>query len=164
MDLDNEKDVYYFKYVKSSDNGRTWSEPMDITEQISLSSNRQDFQFITSGKGIQAKKGTLLYTLVNVEKGVYIFGSKDHGQTWFVNRNPLSPGDESKIVELENGTWMVNSRVNKLGYRYIHTSNNQGKTWETYLDSTLVDPGCNGSLLVHPMKKGKPALLLFSNL
>ena len=164
MDLGKEKDVYYLRYIKSSDNGKTWSTPVDITEQISLPATRKDFQFITSGRGIQTKKGTMLHTLVNLEKGVFIFGSKDHGQTWFVNENPLTPGDESKIVELDNGDWMVNSRVNKAGYRYIHTSKNQGKTWQTRLDSALVDPSCNASLLVYPLKKGKHDLLLFSNL
>ena len=164
MDLDKEKDVYYFKYIKSTDNGKTWSGPVDITEQISLPNSRKDFQFITSGRGVQTKNGRLLHTLVNLDKGVFIFGSKDHGKTWFVNENPLSPGDESKIIELENGDWMVNSRVNKAGYRYIHTSSNQGKSWETYIDSSLIDPACNASLLVYPDKKSKTDLLIFSNL
>jgi len=87
-----------------------------------------------------------------------------HGKTWFVNKKLLQPADESKIVELTNGNWVVNSRVNKAGYRYIHTSSNQGKKWETYLDSALIDPGCNASILVYPTQKGKPTLLLFSNL
>lgn len=164
MDLDTEKDVYYFKYIKSTDNGKTWSKPVDITQQISLSKNLKDFQFITSGRGIQSKAGTLLHTLVNVDKGVFIFGSKDHGETWFVNEKLLKPADESKIVELPNEDWMVNSRVNKAGVRYIHTSKNKGQSWETLADTALIDPGCNASLLVYPSANEKPSLLLFSNL
>ena len=48
MDLDNEKDVYYLKYVTSSDNGMTWSKPVDITSQISKPGWEKDFKFITS--------------------------------------------------------------------------------------------------------------------
>ena len=40
---------------------------------------------------------------------------------------------------------MVNSRVNKLGYRYSHVSNDDGKTWISKEES-IIDPGCNGGL------------------
>ena len=35
MDLDHEKDVYYLHVMTSTDNGKSWSEPIDITGQIS---------------------------------------------------------------------------------------------------------------------------------
>lgn len=35
MDLEKEKDIYYLHVVKSLDNGKTWSNPEDITSQIS---------------------------------------------------------------------------------------------------------------------------------
>jgi len=108
MNLDNEKDIYYLKYISSIDNGVSWSDPIDITDQISKAGWEKDFKFITSGRGIQTKKGDLLHCLVNLQKGTYVFGSKDHGKTWFITKSPVSPGDESKIVELNDGTWMVN--------------------------------------------------------
>ena len=120
MDLDNQKDIYYLKYISSNDNGKSWSKPVDITNQISKENWKNDFKFITSGRGIQTKKGTLLHCLVNLQKGTHVFGSNDNGKTWFITETPTSPGDESKIVELNDGSWMVNSRVNKLGYRYSH--------------------------------------------
>ena len=42
---------------------------------------------------------------------------------------------------------MINSRVNNSGIRYEHISADQGKTWTSYADSALVDPGCNGSII-----------------
>ena len=30
MDLDNEKDIYYLRYKKSLDNGKSWSESIEI--------------------------------------------------------------------------------------------------------------------------------------
>ncbi|WP_439183316.1 sialidase family protein [Carboxylicivirga taeanensis] len=147
MDLDKAKDVYYFHVVKSSDNGKTWSEPEDITSQIALDGWEQDFKFITSGRGIQTADGTLLHTIVNIQKGGHVFGSKDHGKSWFVIDNAIEPFDESKIVQLADGRWMINSRVQKLGHRYVHVSDDEGQSWESYPDTTLIDPACNASII-----------------
>ena len=165
MDLDNEKDVYYLKVMKSMDNGRTWSSPIDITSQIAKSEWHNDFKFITSGRGIQTGSGKLLHTLVNLEKGLHLFGSDDHGESWYLIDNPIIPGNESKIVELIDGTWMINSRINGKGIRFVHTSTDEGGTWLSKPDSTLIDPGCNASIIRYTsIKEGADKnRLLFSN-
>lgn len=147
MALDKEKDVYYLRVVKSNDNGKTWSAPRDITKEITKPEWHNDFKFITSGHGIQTRSGKLLHTLVNLQRGLFLFGSDDHGKSWFLLDTPMKPGDESKVVELADGTWMVNSRVNGKGLRYVHTSTDEGKTWTSYPDSSLTDPGCNASIV-----------------
>ncbi|MCG6186374.1 sialidase family protein [Maribellus maritimus] len=148
MDLDNEKDVYYLQYVKSSDNGKTWSSPFDITTQISKPEWRDNFKFITSGRGIQTRTGTMLHTLVNLENGLHIFGSNDNGKSWFVIDTPIELADESKIIELEDGTWMINSRVDRdKNTRFVHTSTDKGKTWKSAPAPALADPGCNASII-----------------
>ena len=157
MDLDNAKDIYRFMVIKSSDNGENWSEPVEITNNIIKKGWEKDFMFITSGRGIQTKDGTLLHCLVNLNKGTHVFGSKDHGKSWFLIDTPLSPGDESKIVELSNGNWLVNSRVNSNDSRYSHISKDNGQTWATYKNKDLQDPGCNASLVKYD------ELLLFTN-
>ena len=157
MDLDNAKDIYRFMVIKSSDNGENWSEPVEITNNIIKKGWEKDFMFITSGRGIQTKDGTLLHCLVNLNKGTHVFGSKDHGKSWFLIDTPLSPGDESKIVELSNGNWLVNSRVNSNDSRYSHISKDNGQTWATYKNKDLQDPGCNASLVNYD------ELLLFTN-
>ena len=162
MDLDNQKDIYYLKYISSNDNGKSWSNPVDITSQISKVNWKNDFKFITSGRGIQTKNGTLLHCLVNLQKGTHVFGSNDNGKTWFITEAPTLPGDESKIVELNDGSWMVNSRVNKLGYRYSHFSNDNGKTWISKKEESIIDPGCNGSLIRY--SQGEKNLLLLTNI
>nr|WP_299384487.1 sialidase family protein [Allomuricauda sp.] len=163
MDLETAPDQYLFKVVRSKDHGKSWSKPEDITTQISPENSQMDFQFITSGRGIQTQSGTLLHTLVNLEKGLFVFGSNDHGQSWYHIPTPISPGDESKIVELSNGRWMINSRVNKSGLRFVHTSNDQGNSWESRADSTLIDPACNASILRYDKAPHGKNLLLFSN-
>jgi sialidase-1 len=162
MDLNKEKDIYYIHVVKSTDNGETWSKPEDITAQISKPEWKRDFKFVTSGKGTQTASGTLLHTLVNLNKGLHIFGSKDHGHTWFFNDTPIMPADESKIIELNDGSWMVNSRVSKLGMRVVHISKDEGKTWLSRNETSLVDPACNGAIVRYQSKK-YGNLLLFSN-
>ena len=157
MDLDNAKDIYRFMVIKSSDNGENWSKPVEITNNIIKKGWEKDFMFITSGRGIQTKDGTLLHCLVNLNKGTHVFGSKDHGKSWFLIDTPLNPGDESKIIELSNGNWLVNSRVNSNDSRYSHISKDNGQTWATYKNKDLQDPGCNASLVKYD------ELLLFTN-
>jgi sialidase-1 len=165
MDLTTDQDTYNMHVVTSADNGKTWSEPTDITSEITKSAWKDDFQFITSGRGIQTRSGTLLHTLVNLEEGVHLFGSRDHGESWFLLDAPLNPADESKVVELVDGTWMVNSRVNDAGMRYVHTSDDEGKTWSTRRAPKLIDPGANASFIRYTSKQEgyEKNRLLFSN-
>lgn len=147
MNLDTEKDIYYLHVMKSLDNGKTWSEPEDITAQIAKPEWHKDFKFITSGRGIQTRSGKLLHTMVNLNSGLHLFGSDDHGKTWYFIDTPVLPADESKVIELADGSLMINARVNKEGIRYVHTSNDDGKTWETNPVPELIDPGCNASII-----------------
>lgn len=166
MNLDTEKDVYYLHFVKSSDNGKTWSEPVDITSQIAKPEWHNDFKFITSGRGIQTSSGKLLHCMVNLDSGMHLFGSDDHGKSWFFIDTPIKPANESKVVELADGSWMVNARANdKKGARYVHTSSDEGKTWNTKIEHQLIDPGCNASIIRYTsIKDGyKKNRLLFSN-
>lgn len=165
MDLDKEKDIYYLHYVKSSDNGKTWSKPIDITSQIAKPEWKRDFKFITSGRGVYTSDGKMLHTLVNLQRGLYVFGSDDHGKSWYFIDTPIRPADESKIVELSDASWMINSRVNGAGIRYIHRSNDEGKSWTTLPDTTLVDPSCNASIVQYTAKANgyDKDRVLFSN-
>ena len=159
MNLETEKDIYHLKMISSKDNGHSWSTPIDLTSQITLPEWQKDFKFITSGRGIQTKSGTLIHNIVNLEKGLFLFKSDDHGKTWHLIKTAIKPADESKIIELADGTLMINSRVNNLGYRYIHTSKDGGLTWTSTPDKNLTDPGCNASIIRYNKNT-----LLFSNL
>ena len=155
--------VYRFHVQESSDNGKTWSKPRDITKDISFPEwpfgkghNAGGFIFISSGSGIQTEDGTLLHTLVHVGDGNALFGSPDHGKTWKAYGKPVKKGDECKVVELTDGSWMINSRW-KGGGRQIHVTKDRGKTWESRYDRKLEDPQCNAQI----MRVGD--VLLFSN-
>lgn len=159
MDLKNAKGIYKFHFITSKDNGASWSTPQDITQQISPADTEKDFKFITSGRQVYTKNGTIMGTLVHLKKGVFIFESKD-GKNWKVSETPLSPADESNIVELSNQNILVNSRVNSYGKRRLYTMDRKG----TLLDSrdSVTDPGCNGSMIT--IRRYCNNFVLFSNL
>ena len=148
MNLETELNVYYLHLISSKDHGKTWSDPVDITSQIAKPEWKNDFKFITSGRGIQTRSGKLLHCMVNLDNGMHLFGSDDHGRSWYLIDTPIKPANESKVMELADGSWMVNARVNnKKGMRYVHISKDEGKTWETRPEPSLIDPGCNASIL-----------------
>ena len=165
MDLQKEKGVYYLHVTKSSDNGKTWSKPEDITSQITKPEWHTDFKFITSGRGIQTRSGKLLHTMVNLKNGLHLFGSDDHGETWFLIDTPINPADESKVLELTDGTWVINSRVHHKGLRIMHSSVDEGETWTTKEEPQLIDPGNNASFIRYTAKEDgyDKDRILFSN-
>ncbi|MFN8206082.1 MAG: sialidase family protein [Bacteroidales bacterium] len=165
MDLDSAPGIYRFHQLNSKDNGKTWSKPEDITAQIIKTEWENDFMFITSGGGIQTHSGKLLHCLVNLQRGVFVIASDDHGKSWYLIETPIHPADESKIAELDNGSWMINARVNNAGYRYVYRSFDQGLSWAGGPDSTLPDPGCNAVFIRQDISLNgkKESVLLLSN-
>ena len=157
----NSYGIYQFFVQESADNGKTWSKPRDISADIAFEGwpfgKKSGFIFISSGSGTQMKDGTLVHTLVHVGDGNALFGSTDHGKTWKALGKPAKCGDECKVVELTDGSWMVNSRW-RGGGRQIHVSKDRGETWTSRYDGTLRDPQCNAQI----MRLGK-GVLLFSN-
>ena len=158
-----DNNVYRFYVQESSDDGKTWSRPRDISKDIAFpewpfgkARNAGGFIFISSGSGAQMKDGTLLHTIVHVNDGNALFGSDDHGKTWKPFGKPVKNGDECKVVELSDGAWMINSRW-RGGGRQIHVSRDRGMTWESRYDAALEDPQCNAQI----MRYGKA--LLFTN-
>ena len=153
-------------YVQSSkDHGKTWGTPRDITDQIAKPEWKKDFKFITSGRGIQRRNGDYLHTLVNLQRGLHLFGSRDRGKTWEFFDVPIKPANESKVIELSDESLMINCRVNRPGYRYLHVGPDANGPWSGSKETGLADPGCNGSIIRYTDVKDGYAKnrLLFSN-
>ena len=159
MVSDKRNKEFRFYYQSSKDHGKTWSDSVDFTDQVAGQAElKLAFKFITSGRGIQLKDGTLMHNFVRVGNGGTVFASKDHGRTW-QSISDYSPGDESKLVQLADGSLMVNSR-RLAGQRYQHRSTDGGKTWVTSKFGPT-DPRCNASILRYTF--GGKDLLLFCN-
>ena len=160
MEFVRGRNVYRFFVWESSDNGVTWSEPREISEDIRWPGIEigKHLSFITSGHGIQAGDGTLMHVIVAQRFGVNIFGSEDHGKTWKCIGNPTNgAADESKVEVLADGTWMINSRYSWC--RQIHRSTDRGKTWNTVQDMNLPDSRTNAGTVTTRLKDGREVLL-----
>lgn len=147
MDHINQPRKFQHMVMESSDNGETWSEPVNITPQISSPEMENYFRFVTSGKGVQTSDGTLLHTLVTLEEGVFIIGSKDHGKTWFRLPTPIKPADETQIAVAGDGSWILSARVNRKSHRLTYQSTDQGHSWNLIGDTLHADPGCNAGFI-----------------
>ena len=142
---------FRFYVQKSSDHGKTWEKPIDFTDQVAGPELKNSFKFVTSGRGIQTRDGMLLHNYVRVGKGVTLFASLDHGNTW-KSFCEVSPGDESKVVQLHDGSLMVNSRL-VAGKRFVHRSSDNGLTWKGSDALDLPDPQCNASILQYTAQR-----------
>lgn len=148
--------------VKSEDDGKTWSEPINITEPLKDPSWHLFFN--GPGKGITMQDGTLVFAAQykDAEKMPYstIIYSKDKGQSWQVGTGAKSNTTEAQVVELDSGRLMLNMRDNRGGSRSVAVTEDLGKTWQTHASSrsALIEPICMASII-----KYKDNVLFFSN-
>lgn len=155
--------------VKSEDDGRTWSEPINVTEQMKDPS--WYFFFQGPGRGISMDDGTLVFASQYIGKdkipNAGIMYSKDHGKTWKVSKHARTNTTESQVAEIAPGVLMLNMRDNRGGSRAVSTTTDMGETWKEHESSRTALPEsiCMASL-IHVKAKdnvlGKD-ILLFSN-
>lgn len=155
--------------VKSDDDGKTWSEPINITEQV-----KDPFWYFLlqgPGRGISMDDGTLVFASQYIGSdripNAGIIYSKDHGKTWHISSLARTNTTESQVAEIEPGVLMLNMRDNRGGSRAVSTTTDMGKTWKEHVSSrtSLQEPVCMASLISVKAKDnvlGKD-ILLFSN-
>lgn len=140
----------------SKDNGKTWSEMKDITHMLYgiNCSNPERKQwlgmFLTSGGALQLRSGRIIVVGVVRRNGYGVSNfavyTDDGGETWDVGVNAAcTSGDESKVIELNNGSVLMSIRHKP--NRFFSISHDKGLTWSNWWDKTdLVDPACNGEI------------------
>ena len=155
--------------VKSEDDGKTWSKPINITAQVKDPS--WYFLLQGPGRGITMKDGTLVFPIQFIDStrvpNAGIMYSKDKGKTWKLHNAARSNTTESQVVEIEPGVLMLNMRDNRGGSRAVSITKDLGMTWEEHPSnrSALPEPVCMASLIHVDADKnclGKD-ILLFSN-
>ena len=177
-------------YKTSTDGGRTWAEPTDITLQVhrlnypqadAAYNFKEDWRTYanTPGHAMQFQKGKYkgrIFVAANHSAGepqkqamdydAHGFYTDDHGKTFHLGASLNVPGsNESTAAELSNDRLMMNSRNQKgdIRQRIVSISSDGGATWDTsYFDKSLPDPVCEASILIIGKRKEKN-ILAFCN-
>jgi sialidase-1 len=176
--------------ISSTDDGKTWSQPVNMTTQVHrpfAPEYKAEYNFPekwsssinTPGHALQLKRGMhagRIYVAANhaftasvsdySNYRSYGYYSDDHGNNWQIGMDIDMPGgNESIAAELSDGTLLQNIRYqNVLGIkrRILATSKSSGHTWDSvFISEELIDPICQGSMLDIEYK-GEP-IVLFSN-
>lgn len=150
--------------ITSTDGGDTWSTPRTLTDELYKTTYNEGAvqgSFAGSGRGLMLQRqkdeqlnGRIMFAMshrftVNGNRSIqeYIIYSDDEGDTWkFSTQSAYNGGDESKLVELADGTVMIS--VRQSGQRGYNTSTDGGVTWGTQAKWADIDGNaCNGDIL-----------------
>lgn len=157
------------RLIIGRNNGSTWDDPIDITDQI-YGANCKDPDrktwngvFTTSGNGVQLRNGRIMFVL-NVRKSDkasplfnHVLYTDDGGATWNVSKgapgiskNPSRGGSEAKIVELNDGTLLMAIRPEGIYQRFLAKSTDNGETWgEMEPRRELPSSSSNGDIIYY---------------
>jgi sialidase-1 len=176
-------------YLHSTDDGATFSEPVEITESLFGFRKRYPWRVIAfgPGHGIQLENGRLVVPVWMSDGSGTEFGagklghrpsevacvySDDHGQSWQCGdtlvrtderfRNP----SETIPVQLSDGRVLFNIRTeNKENRRLISISADGAQGWsDPRFDEALLEPVCMASIIKLDAKSPQNAnYILFAN-
>ena len=170
-------------FITSIDQGKTWSKPINITNQVHFNSTTGQAQrdwrtnATTPGHALQFKntpyKGRI-YVPANHSKGdpikgfneyrTYGFYTDDHGKSFKVSPDLKTPSSNEAIgVELGDGRLMLNIREQNgsTKTRLIALSSSAGEKWDhEFFDNELISPVCQSSILL--FEGSRDTILLYS--
>jgi len=174
-----------FLLVKSTDDGLTWSDPVNITEQI----KDPAWQLLLQGpgRGITMDDGTLVFPaqfkadigVKALDGGQYtchstIVYSRDGGETWNIGKGAKANTTEAQVAVLSDGSLMLNMRDDRnrtdkseTNGRAVAVTSDMGETWALHpsSNSALPEPNCMASLISTDLSVDgeKKKVLFFSN-
>lgn len=158
--------------ISSTDDGKTWSAPIDITAQTKRLAP-VNANFTGPGPATLLKIGKYAGRIVMpscdfVGEGSdrkfssYTTYSDDNGKTWKLGEHaqnaPQMNANETQMVELDDGRLLMTVRAK--GNRYLAYSNNGGETWtQLTKQKDLPDSGAMGSVINYQLGNNKSVLL-----
>jgi len=164
-------------YMRSNDDGKTFSQSVEITK--TLEQFRKVYPWVVvapgPGHGIQMHNGRLIVPFWMSDGSSKEFGprhrghrpsivvsvySDDHGQNWQAGEVAVPDNDvtvipnETSLIQLADGRVMFNSRNESLNYRRLITYSQDGATgWSRpFFHDAFFEPICFGSMVRYSMK------------
>jgi sialidase-1 len=170
-------------YQRSSDDGLSWSTPVEITKTFEAFRSAYDWKVLATGPNhsIQLRTGRLIVPVwlstgtggnahrPSVTATIY---SDDGGRTWHAGQIAVPCTDEwinpneTVAVELADGRVMLNVRNESKTHRRLITISPDGaKNWTTpRFDDALLEPICMAGLVRYSTTEdGGKDRILFSN-
>jgi len=148
-----------FLITKSTDDGKTWSKPVNLTK---MGKDKNWWLWAPApGQGITLKDGTLVFPTQGRDETGETFSnitySKDGGNTWKTSKPALQESTtECMAVELADGSVMLNMRANSNkgnegagNGRAVAVSHDLGEQWQVHSTShqALQEPVCMASII-----------------
>jgi sialidase-1 len=172
--------------IRSDDDGRTFSPPIDITAAFDAFRPEYNWNVLAPGPthAIVTHTGRIVVPVwlaagvpgangrrPHRPSAVATVYSDDRGHTWhrgdmvLVSHDDLLNPSETVIAELSSGSVLLNLRNESTHHRRIVSISPDGATHWTVpaFDEALFDPICAAGLVRFPASKSQPATLLFSN-
>lgn len=149
--------------TSSADGGKTWDQPRDITE----TAKDPGWGWYATGPGnaIQLRSGRMVVPcdhrrFAGQARHSHVIYSDDHGRTWKIGGSAQPDTNECAVVELNDGSLLLNMRsYAKKNRRATARSTDGGLTWTDFShDDALIEPVCQASFIRFDRKH-----LLFSN-
>jgi sialidase-1 len=173
-------------FMRSTDDGRTFSAPVDITAAFDAFRAEFHWNVLAPGPGhaIVSRKGRIIVPVwlaagtpgadgrrPHRPSAVATIYSDDQGRTWKAGSIVLASHDdllnpsETTVAELSDGRIVLNLRSESPRHRRLVSYSPDGASHWTApaFDEALFDPICAAGLVRYPSSRDYPATLLFSN-